>query len=118
MNRNVNRALIIGGVAVAILVLLPLVLGLFSGGQGYGYGGMMGPGMMGGYGWGWFMPIIMILFWGLIIWAIVELVRGTTGYRSGDPSGRSDTALDVLKKRYARGEISKEEFEDKKKDIV
>ena len=116
MNKNVKIALIIGGIIVTVLIVLPLVFGLISGWQ-YGGWGMMGPGMMGGFGWMWFMPIFFILFWGLVIWGIVALVRGLSGSRSSD-SSRADSALEVLKKRYARGEINKEEYEEKKKDLA
>lgn len=112
MNQNLKTALIIGGVIIAILIILPMVLGLVSGWQGGGWG-MMGPGMMGGWGWMWFMPVLWLLFLGLIIWAIVAAVRGT-----GAPTGSSEnSSLEILRKRYARGEISKEEFEEKKKDV-
>ncbi len=121
MNKNVKTALIIGGIIVAILIIVPLVFGAFgtvSGGQ-YGGWGMMGPGMMGGFGWGWLMPIFFILFWGLVIWGIVALVRGLSGSRGSDSTlPTADSALEVLKKRYARGEINKEEYEEKKKDLV
>ena len=116
MNKSVKTALIIGGIIVAVLTILPLALGAVSGGQ-YGGWGMMGPGMMGGFGWWWFMPIFMILFWGLVIWGIVALVRGLSGSRGSD-SSTADSAMEVLKRRYARGDISKEEFEEKKKDLV
>ncbi len=116
MNKNVKTALIIGGIVIAIIIIVPLVFGAVSGGQ-YGGWGMMGPGMMGGFGWGWLMPIFMILFWGLVIWGIVALVRGLSGSRGSD-SSTTDSALEVLKKRYARGEINKEEYEEKKKDLV
>ncbi len=118
MNKDTKTALIIGGVIVAIIIIVPLIFGLIGGWQGYGYG-MMGPWMMGGFGWEWFMPIIMILFWGLVIWGIVALVRGA-GWAGccGSSATTTDSALDLLKRRYARGEIDKEEFEDKKKDIV
>ncbi len=117
MDKNVKTALIIGGIIVAVLIILPLVLGLISGGQNGGWG-MMGPGMMGGFGWMWLMPIFFIIFWGLVIWGIVALVRGLSGSRSSDSSSsRPDSALEVLKKRYARGEINKEEYEEKKKDL-
>jgi len=116
MNKNIKAALIIGGVIVAILIIVPLIIGLVGGWQGYGYG-MMGPGMMGGFGWGWFMPIIMIVFWGLVIWGIVALVRGlSTG--SGGPSTLADSVLEILKRRYARGEITKQEYEERKKDLI
>ena len=115
MNKNMKTALIIGGVIITIVIVVPLVFGLISGGQ-YGGWGMMGPGMMGGFSWWWFMPIFMILFWGLVIWGIVSLVRGLSGARGSD-SSTTDSALEVLKKRYARGEINKEEYAEKKKDL-
>ncbi len=111
MNKNVKTALIIGGIVIAILIIVPLVFGLTWGGQ---YGGW---GMMGGFGWMWLMPIFFILFWGLVIWGIVALVRGLSGPRGAD-SSKADSALEVLRKRYARGEINKEEYEEKKKDLV
>ncbi len=115
MSKNVKTALIIGGIVVALLIILPLVFGLIWGGQ-YGGWGMMGPGMMGGFGWGWFMPIFMIIFWGLVIWGIVALVRGLSGSRGSD-SSKADSPLEILKSRYAKGEIDKEEYEEKKKDL-
>ena len=120
MNKNIKTALIIGGVLVAILIIVPLIFGLIGGWQGYGYGyGMMGPWMMGGFGGMWLMPILMIVFWGLVIWGIVALVRGVgwAGCCGSFPT-TTDSAVDILKRRYARGEISKEEFEEKKKDLA
>ncbi len=115
MNKNTKTALIIGGIVLAILIVVPLVWGGLSGWQGGGWG-MMGPGMMGGFGWGGFMGLGMILFWGLVIWGIVALVRGAGWV--GCCGGSSDSALEVLRRRYAQGEISKEEFEQKKKDLM
>jgi len=71
------------------------------------------------YGWGfgglwWIMPILMIAFWGLIIWGIVMLVRRSSPSASGP---KDESALEILKRRYAAGEIGKEEFEEKKKAI-
>ena len=115
MNKNTKTALFIGGIVIAILIIVPSIVGVASGWQGGGWG-MMGPGMMGGFGWGWFMTVFCILFWGLVIWGIVALVRGQSGSRGSD-SSKADSALEVLKKRYARGEIDKEEYEEKKKDL-
>ena len=115
MNKNIKTALIIGGIILGLFIILPLISGSFSGGQGYG---MMGPGMMGGFGWG-FGPIFMILFWVLVIWAVVALTRGVSWPGSWESSSsRADSPMEVLKKRYARGEINKDEYEEKKRDLV
>ena len=117
MDKSLKTALIIGGIVLAIVVIVPAIIGAVTGWQGYGYG-MMGPGMMGGFGgWGGLMGIGMIVFWGLVIWGIVALVRGVAPSSSGS-SGQADSALEVLKRRYARGEINKAEFEEKKNDLV
>lgn len=76
-------------------------------GGGYGY--------MGGFGF-----FFMILFWGLIIWAIVAGVRMLSGGHGqgtccGDTKG--DEANKMLRERYAKGEITKEQFDQMKKDL-
>lgn len=58
---------------------------------------------------------MMVLFWGLIIDAVVLAVRWLI--RQGSEP-RSDSALDILRQRYARGEIDKEEFDARKKDLA
>ena len=75
---------------------------------------MMGWGM--GTSWMGGGPIIMILVWALIIVGIIFLVRwGVRGNR--DDSYVVETPLEVLKKRYARGEIDRAQYERIKKDI-
>ncbi len=76
-----------------------------------GWDGMYGYGM----GWGWFGPILMIAFWILVILGIVYLVKALAG--KGASSSKEETPLDILKKRYARGEIDAEEFSKRKKDL-
>ncbi|MBI3989125.1 MAG: SHOCT domain-containing protein [candidate division NC10 bacterium] len=49
---------------------------------------------------------------------LVLLIRWLWEPSTGSPSKGSESALDILKKRYARGEIIKEEFEEKKKDLL
>jgi len=59
------------------------------------------------------MVLFMILFWGAIIWLIVWLLkqnRYTTKSESKNP-------IDIIKERYATGEITKKEYEQMKKDI-
>lgn len=60
------------------------------------------------HGFGW---IFMILFWVLIILATVYLVKALLNGKSGE-SRNSESAREILEKRYARGEISREEFEE------
>ena len=60
--------------------------------------------------------IFMVLWWVLIIVAVVVIIKWLVDSSSG--AERDDkTALDILKQRYAKGEITKEEFQSKKKDI-
>ena len=84
-------------------------------------GGMMGWGGYGGYGMG--MGIVgglfMLLFWGLIIVGSVLLVRwlwDQTHHGSG--SGAAEAPMDILKRRYARGEITKEDYDRMKQDLA
>ena len=81
---------------------------------------MMWPWFHWGFGglW-WIMPLFMIVFWGLIIWGIVHFARRawTRGCKN-DSSTAKETALEILKRRFASGEISKEEFEEKKRYLL
>lgn len=81
----------------------------------------MGPGMMGNWGMGGFGMIFMILFWGLVIFGTVALIRWliqSPGRRSHLGTGTGFDAMDILKKRYAEGEIARDEFETMKKEIL
>jgi putative membrane protein len=70
-----------------------------------------------GFGGWWLMFVVMIAFWGLIIWGIIALVRTTTHRNNADSDTRHPDAMEILKTRYARGEITREEFEERKKVI-
>jgi len=117
MNQNLKTVLIVGGVILVALIVLPLVFGLVSGWQGGTRYGMMGPGMMGGFGSMGLMSVFWVLILGLIIWAVFALERGVSQPTGSDP-GYSDSALNVLKKRYAHGDINKEEYDEKKRDLL
>ena len=88
--------------------------------QWRGYGQGMGPGMMGwGYGMGWIGMIIMVIFWIAVIIGIIFLIRWlfVSAGAKGHGTSSEDSPLEILKRRYARGDINKEEFEQKKKDL-
>jgi putative membrane protein len=70
------------------------------------YFGHMGMGYFGLFGWIW-----IILFWAAVIWFIVWLATRT---RTPEAKG---SHIDILKERYARGEITKKQFEEMKEDL-
>lgn len=82
--------------------------------------------MMYGYGlgsgFGFFGGIFMLVFWILLIWLVVAFVRGSNGHmgkgccgggRDHDDHKKGDDALEIIRQRYAKGDITKEEFEEK-----
>ncbi len=82
-------------------------------------GGMMGWGGYGGFGMGIVGVLFMLLFWGLIIVGLVLLVRWLWDQgRPGTGTGTAEAPLDILKRRYARGEIGKEEYDRIKQDLA
>jgi putative membrane protein len=83
--------------------------------RGYGWG--HGPWMMGGNGMGWFGGIFMVIFWIAVVIGIVFLIRWLVQSTRGG-AGSGESALEILKRRYAKGEINKKEFEQKKKDLL
>jgi len=72
--------------------------------------GFDGYGMMGAGGWLW-GSLIMVLFWGGIILLAVFVIRSLTGSRS------NDQAMDVLRRRFASGDITQDEFEKRRKAL-
>ena len=85
---------------------------------GEGYYGPQGPGGWGpmmhygfGYG-GMFMWIIFLIVIGLLIYFIVQAQK-----TKGQTPTQNESHLDILKKRYAKGEIAKEEYERMKNDL-
>ena len=70
--------------------------------------------------WGWGGMIFQLLFWfviiGLIIWGVKAIIGQGSSNRNSSAS--TNSALETLKNRYARGEIDREEFEQKKNDLL
>src|SRR3989338_11442828 len=91
------------GIAAIVLLLSGWGMGSYGMmGGNWGYG-MMGLGFM-------FLP--MLLFWGAIIWLVVTLVNsaGKSRQENGSP-------LEILKKRFANGEITKKQYTEMKKEL-
>lgn len=77
---------------------------------------MCGPGGCAFGPWGWIMMLAMVVFWLLFIGGIIALV--VWALRAYGPSSRStETPMDILNKRYARGEITQEEYERMKREV-
>ena len=64
-------------------------------------------------GWGIFMMIILVILIVIIVYAVMKLVQG--GSNAGTTSNSRDEALEILNQRYAKGELSDEEYQQKKK---
>jgi putative membrane protein len=77
--------------------------------------------MMGWDGWGGGPAMFgpgRLVWWGLIVVAIVLLVRWLTNTGRARSGAGEDRALAILRERYARGEIDKSEFEARKRDLA
>ena len=114
-----NRGVFIAvGILLVLLLAMPLTMGWGPGMMGYG---PWGHGMMWGYGgdtpgvpnpqWGFgvfFGGLMMVLFWAAAIGATVLIGRSLFGAQSAASSSPGD----VLRQRYAAGEITKEQYEE------
>lgn len=120
-------------IVIGVIVLIVILLGALAGAGGMGYGMMglggvgegavdyqLGPGRLAVGWWIILMGTMMLLFWGLVIgglvWLIVWLTRQAraTGPEPGAGPGR---ALEILRERYARGEITREQYEQMRSDL-
>ncbi|MCG6894211.1 MAG: SHOCT domain-containing protein [Desulfobacteraceae bacterium] len=112
---------------VAIIAIVLSVLGLAAmlfyrtlepgAGYGYGYGGHMMPGMGGWSAWG--MGGTMIIFWGLILFGLVLMINWllTANRNERNADNGSGDALEILKNRYARGEIDREQYRQMREEL-
>jgi putative membrane protein len=81
----------------------------------------MGRWMTGDWGMGWFGMIGMLLFWVFVIAGIVFLIRWlvqSAGTRSNSGGSADSQAIEILKERYAKGEITRDEFESMRSDLL
>jgi putative membrane protein len=113
---------VLGG-ALLVLVLLPVFAGggLFGSGSMLAHGGMMGQGGMMDGGWGILGilgGLVQLLFWGgllaVIVWAVVRITANRQGGGTDARVG-GDSAEEVLRQRFARGEIDAEEYDERRR---
>ena len=123
MDSTTRRLLIALGVLLVVALGWSALMGGMMGpgfmGSGQTGQGPFGPGMMRGYGWMWgmgmgFGGLVMIAFWGAVIVGVFLLVQSMGGAPGGQ---RQTTPLDVLKRRYAAGEVTREQYEQMRKDL-
>ena len=108
--RDSDKIILILLVAIVVIVVVGAfsMIGMM---RGYGWGGMMGPGMMGRSG--WWMPGAGITF---LLLLIVGLYLVLGGYHKPEQVSGSN-AIEILKERYAKGEISGEQYQKMKKEL-
>ena len=81
------------------------------------WGHMDGWGNMMTFWWkGVFMWILFLAVIAVVVYLVLQGARGKS-YHSSSGETSEETSIDILKRRYARGEINKEEFEQMKKDL-
>lgn len=111
----------IKSIPFASLALAPVGFAQACPGGGFGYQdgnqgwwGMPMMGWGGGWGLGIFGGIISLLFW---IALIIAIIYFTKHFMRDDRGSREDDATEILKKRYAKGEITKEDYDRMKKEL-
>lgn len=116
---------VLGGTFLVLVLVMVFVNDGLFGLSPMGQGGMMhqqggwGPGSMmnGGWeAWGLLWMLVPLLFWGgllaLVVWAVVRLTTSNQ-LGGGHMGAREESAEEILKQRFARGEIDAEEFEER-----
>jgi len=108
----ISKFATVGVRSTAGSALVFAVTGVATAQMGGGHSGGMGGGM-GGFGWG---PLL----WSLLLLSVVLIVgygAYTRGRAPAPEQSQTDTALSTLRSRYARGELSEEEFEERRRRL-
>jgi len=110
-----NKRPLVSATSAGILVGTLSLASMPAAAQQWSYG----PNMMSDHGW-WGMilgPFMMIALLAIVIAVVVLLVRwlGGAPHHQGPQLSLGKTALDILKERFAKGEIDKQEFEDRRR---
>ena len=123
MDSTTRRLLLVVGLFLVVALGLSALMGGMMG-PGFAVSdqtgqGPFGPGMMRGHGWMWglgmgFGGLVRLAFWGVVIIGVILLVRSVGGAQGGL---WHETPLNLLKRRYAAGQISREQYEQMRKDL-
>src|SRR5579859_2343826 len=109
--RNRNAWIGLGVVLLFALAALSAFGGMHAPYLGYGERPFLGVGPWF-WGFGLIGLLIRVAIWGAIIMFAVRFFRGKIGRWDGDPYRSEHSSLEILKQRYAAGEISREQFEE------
>ena len=78
--------------------------------------------MHGGWGWGWMtlMMVVMVLFWGAVIFGIFWLIRGTArgDWARSEPPANKESPVEILDRRFAEGAITEEDYRARREVLV
>lgn len=112
-----TRGLLLVLAALALLaVSAPAMMGGMMGPAGMGWGPDVGEGWHRGMFWG-LGGVAMLAFWGAIIVGLLFLFRMAERGRSGPHHPAVEAPLDILRRRYAAGELTREQFEQMRRDL-
>jgi putative membrane protein len=123
MDSTTRRLLLAVGLFVVVALSLSALMGGMMGpglaGSDQTGQGPFGPGMMRGHGWMWglgmgFGGLVMVAFWGVVIVGVILLIRSVGGAQGGL---WHETPLNLIKRRYAAGQITREQYEQMRKDL-
>jgi putative membrane protein len=114
MNRKTTTLLSLG---ISVALIAAGIWFLYNSHNRFGYGNgrwAMPYHMMAGGGGG--MGIVMVLFWLCVLSAVALMISGVISNHQSSTSAGSN-ALEILRQRYARGEIDKIQFEEMQRDL-
>ena len=112
MSQSARGPMTMSAVALIAMVAAPCAVWAQERSQDWGWGMHPMSWMWGAWGVG--MMVMMLVLWGLVITGIVLAIKWLA--KAGAVT-QPDRALDILRERYARGEINKDEFEAKRRDL-
>jgi uncharacterized membrane protein len=78
--------------------------------------------MHGGWGWGWMslMMVVMVLFWGAVIFGIFWLIRGTARgeWAPSETPVNKESPVEILERRFAEGAITPEDYRARREVLI